>query len=578
MQTINIKMLFKMLEFGAKKVSENFEYINQLNVFPVPDGDTGTNMKITITSAFSSIRNNELNDLAELGRVYARATLMNARGNSGVIFSQIIKGFTKPFPEGQVELDIPTLVECFKMAKEIAYRSVVNPVEGTILTVIRKISEFLIQNQNKYKSISDLFADILKEGNKTLADTPNILPDLKHAGVVDSGGFGLMKFLEGMHFALTGNESVDDNKVLDIGKNVASINTISLNQDPNSVNHEEDGHGYCTEFLLNLGMKIDDSQKKLSFSESRLRKEIDRFTNSVVLVSDLDEKIVKLHAHTLEPEKVLAVGRKYGEFIKVKIDNMNLQVRDKNAKLKDDSSTETSLNTHEIFDDNSLIETIKIVATAPSNVLGEMIKENYNVAEYIDTSVYGNPSIGHLVKTIKKCQSKNVIIIIDDRNVALAVKEAISSLKNYIKCELIIGRNFVEVMAALSAFMPENGNIRSNVRTMTSVMHSTASAAFSQSVKNIKYPHIRVRKNDYIGIVDGKIVSAENEILLSIDKTLSKLVKKIKKPELVIIIYGLNVKIQEVRQVEKMISKKYGIYCESISGGQKVYPYFIGIQ
>ncbi len=572
-----------MFEFGAKKVSDNFEYINQLNVFPVPDGDTGTNMKITINSAFLSIKNNsELSDLSSLGKAYARATLMNARGNSGVIFSQIIKGFTKPFPENEVELNIPTLIECFNTAKEIAYKSVVQPVEGTILTVIRKISEFITQKSDTYKQIGDLFKDIIEEGNKTLLDTPNILPELKHAGVVDSGGYGLMQFLEGMQLALTGNNELINNNLqsntIRLIDGVGNNNTISLKYNPDSdIEHEEDGHGYCTEFLLFLGLKSDESQKKFLFSESRLRKEIDRFTNSVVLVTDLDEKIVKLHAHTLEPEKVLAIGRRYGEFIKIKIDNMNLQVRSRNKQSKDDLNFD-NFNTHEIPDNNSLSESIKIIATAPSNTLGEMIKENYNVTEYIDTSVYGNPSIGHLVKTIKKCQSKNVIIVIDDRNIALAAKEAISSLKNYIKCELIIGRNFVELMAALSAFIPENNNIRSNVKTMMYVMGNTVSATFSQSVKNAKYPHITVRKDDYIGIIDGKIVSSESEILLSIDKTINQLIKRIKKPELVIIIYGSNVKINEVRQVEKIISKKYGIYCESISGGQKIYSYFIGIQ
>ncbi|WP_027123917.1 DAK2 domain-containing protein [Mycoplasmoides pirum] len=579
METINIKMLLKMFEFGAQKVSDNFEYINQLNIFPVPDGDTGTNMKITINGAFASIQNKNFDNLFELGKTYARVTLMNARGNSGVIFSQIIKGFTKNFPVEQNELDISTLIKCFKEAKDVAYKSVVNPVEGTILTVIRKISENLLKNESKYKTIENVFSDVIEIGNKTLDETPNLLPELKHAGVVDSGGYGLMQFLIGMESALTGKESLtNDSKAKKPIDNLANPQTLLINNN-SPIHHEEDGHGYCTEFLLSLGLKIDKNLKKFPYSESHFRKEISKFTNSMVLVSDLDEKIVKLHVHTLEPYRVLSAGQKYGEFIKIKIENMNLQVQNRNSNNNDESNIENSINTLEILETgNNLVEDIKILATAPSNALGEMIKENYNVTEFIDTSVYGNPSIGHIVNSIKKCKSKNVIIVIDDSNIALAVKEAITHLKNYIKCELIVGRNFVESMAALSAFVPENKNIRNNIKTMTYVMNNTASASFSLSVKNIKYPHITVHKDDYIGIIDGKIVASETDVLLSIEKTIGNLIKKIKKPELIIIIYGANVPIREVREVEKMISEKYGVYCESINGAQKIYPYFIGIQ
>ncbi len=578
METINVKMLLKMFEYGAKKVGDNFEYINQLNIFPVPDGDTGTNMKITMNGAVSALQGKHFDSLFDFGKAYARVTLMNARGNSGVIFSQIIKGFTKDFPAEQAELDVHTLVKCFKNAKEVAYKSVVNPVEGTMLTVIRKISEALSEREKKYESIEAVFSDVVEVGDKTLANTPNLLPELKHAGVVDSGGYGLMEFLKGMEIALSGKELSDAPAATGEvafpapASALATAGIGSMKQ-----RHDEDGHGYCTEFLLSLGMKADQGQKKFEYSESQLRKAIAKFTSSMVLVSDLDEKIVKLHVHTLEPDRVLAAGQKYGEFIKIKIENMNLQVQTRNASAKDDDEAEPSLSTLEILE-SGLTEDTKIVATAPSNTLGEMIRDNYNVSEYIDTTVYGNPSIGHLVNIIKKCQSKNVIIVIDDSNIAMAVKEAMAHLKNYINCELIVGHNFVESLAALSAFVPENKSMRNNVRTMTHVMNNTASAAFSLSIKNIRYPHITVRKNDYIGIVDGKIVASENDVFLSIEKTVNALIRQIKKPELIIIIYGANVSVREVRQIEKMISEKYGIYCESINGAQKIYPYLIGIQ
>ena len=574
MQKIDIQTFIKMFEHGAKQVSNNFEYINQLNIFPVPDGDTGTNMKITISGAFEYIKNTQFENLAELGRRYARGMLMNARGNSGVIFSQIIKGFTKSFPENKKDLSISNLIACFKDAQDVAYKSVVQPVEGTILTVIRVISEEIAKKEKDFKSMEELFAYILEVGKKALDNTPNLLPELKRAKVVDSGGYGLIQFLTGMENALLGKEEPQA-KTKEASGEEGTVKTKLLNPE---MELDESGHGYCTEFLLSLGLKADESQRKLPFSEDKLRRDIAKFTNSMVLVTDLDEQIVKLHVHTLEPDKVLRAGLMYGEFIKIKIDNMNMQVKDR----KEDGETKTSetkINTHEILNENEqLSDEIKIIATAPSRTLGELIKENYHVSEYIDTGVYGNPSIGQFVKLINKCNSKKVIIVVDDTNIVLAAKEAMKHVKNHVKCELIVGRNFIELMAAISAFMPEENNIRTNVKTMTHVLRNTASACFSSSIKTIKYPHITVHKDDFIGIVDGKIIASETEILSTITKTMDILVKRIKKPELVIIIYGAKIQIREVRQIEKLISQKYGIYCEFISGGQKVYPYLIGVQ
>lgn len=567
MNKLNINTLIKMFEYGAQQVSKNFEYINKLNVFPVPDGDTGTNMKITITSGYESIKNDKFQDLNTLGKTFSRHILMNARGNSGVIFSQIIKGFTKSFKTNETELSINDLILCFNDAKEIAYKSVVQPIEGTILTVIRVISENLNKNINIFNSIEEVFKMVIEVGKKTLDDTPNMLPELKQAGVVDSGGYGLIQFLIGMENALLGKENFI------VPKDVP-VNATKLMEDV-EMNLEEDGHGYCTEFLLGLGLKVDDNQKKNPYLEERFRKEISKYVDSMVLVSDLDEKIVKLHVHTLTPDKILRVGSVYGEFIKIKIENMNLQVSDRKNNVKNELNKKGN-----IFNivATKLTEEIKVVATAPSSILGEFIKENYYVTQYLDTQEYGNPSVGQFIELIKSCNSKNVIVVIDDKNILLAAQEAAKQLKKLIHCQIIVGRNFVESIAAISAFVPEEKNIHNNVKTMNNVMKNTASAVFSNSVKNIKYPHITVRKNDIIGIVGGKIMSSEKDMITSVLKIMNHLIRKIKKPEILIIIYGSNVPIREVRQLETTISEKYGIYCESINGGQKVYPYLIGIQ
>lgn len=569
MEKINIETLVHMFKIGSQQIANNFEYINELNVFPVPDGDTGTNMRITINGAIETIDNKSFNSLAELGKTFSKGMLMNARGNSGVIFSQIIKGFTKSFPIDKTELNIKDLINSFKEATEIAYKSVVQPVEGTILTVIRCVSEDLDKKKYEFETIEEVFKAVNTVAKKTLDLTPTMLPDLKMAGVVDSGGFGLVEFLKGMELAILGKDSSNDTNDL----NHLKINSSKILN--NDVHLKEEGHGYCTEFLLRLGMKAEESQQKSKFSEAKLNKEISKFVNSIVLVSDLDEGIVKLHAHTLEPDKLLKAGLAYGEFIKVKVENMNLQVHDRNTNSN--VNEQTQLNTHEIINDKKLKNEVKVIATAPSRILGNLIKENYGVYDYIDTNESGNPSIGQFVELIKSCNSKNVIIAIDDTNILLAAKEASKQVKKFINCEIIVGRNFIECMSAISAFLPDE-NIRNNLKTMTRVMRNTGSACISTSVKTIRYPHIMVHKNDYISVVDKKIVAAEISVLDCIVKTMKMLVKKIKKPELVIIVYGNGIPIREVRQLEKTISEKFGLYCESVNGGQKIYNYLIGIQ
>lgn len=569
MEKINIETLVHMFKIGSQQIANNFEYINELNVFPVPDGDTGTNMRITINGAIETIDNKSFNSLSELGKTFSKGMLMNARGNSGVIFSQIIKGFTKSFPSDKIELNIKDLIKAFKEATEIAYKSVVQPVEGTILTVIRCVSEELDKKQEEFQTVEEVFKLVNTVAKKTLDLTPNMLPDLKIAGVVDSGGFGLVEFLKGMELAILGKDSSNDTSDL----NHLKINSSKLLG--NDVHLKEEGHGYCTEFLLRLGMKAEESQQKSKFSEAKLNKEINKFVNSIVLVSDLDEGIVKLHAHTLEPDKLLKAGLAYGEFIKVKVENMNLQVHERNNNS--DLSEQTQLNKHEIINDKNLKNDVKVVATAPSRILGKLIKESYGVYDYIDTNESGNPSIGQFVELIKSCNSKNVIVAIDDTNILLAAKEAAKQVKKFINCEIIVGKNFIECMSAISAFLADE-NIRNNLKTMTRVMKNTGSACISTSVKTIRYPHIMVHKNDYIAVVDKKIIAAEISVLDCVIKTMKILVKKIKKPELVIIVYGNGIPIREVRQLEKTISEKFGLYCESVNGGQKVYNYLIGIQ
>ncbi|MES3496950.1 DAK2 domain-containing protein [Mycoplasmoides gallisepticum] len=570
--TLTTKQLQSMFIEGYNVIFNRYEYINNLNVFPVPDGDTGTNMKITTKGGVDAISDLEFNSLQSLGKVFATGLFMNACGNSGVIFSQIIKGFTKSLPDGD-EVGIKQLINSFKEAKEVAYSVIQSPVEGTILTVVRLTADQLVQKQDEISSVEQLFELATEFAKDALKKTPKMLPALKSANVVDSGGFGLVSFLEGMLTELT-----KDFSRLNNDKQFVNKKALSSKAEQELV---EEGHGYCTEFLLKLGLKAKDDQTKIKFNEEKFKKEISKDVESLVLINDKEEGIVKLHAHTLTPDLVLKHAQAYGEFLKVKIENMNKQVTE---RKQDDSNLGQLANKpiDLLMDiDLSKIKDFKtetaIIATVPSRVLGKMIVQNYDVDQFIDTSATGNPTIKDFVKNIYSVKSKNVIIVVDDTNLLLSAKEAIALLKKHINCELISCQNFIEALSAISGYM-RSDSLKSNVKVLHKIIKSTGSAFISTSVKNIKYPHLQVHKGDYIGVMKKKIIVSDSDIYKCLLDTVAQLIDEVKKPELVLIIYGKNTSSSEVRTIVKLISEKFGIYCEAINGSQKLYQYYIGVQ
>ncbi|QZX48928.1 DAK2 domain-containing protein [Mycoplasma sp. E35C] len=569
--SLTTKQLQTMFIEGYNVISTRYEYINNLNVFPVPDGDTGTNMKITMKGGVDSIVDNNFSSIHKLGKVFATGLFMSACGNSGVIFSQIIKGFVKSLPDSN-EVGIKELVNCFTEAKEVAYSVIQSPVEGTILTVIRLTAEELKKKQDEIKSVEQLFEIAINAAKNALEQTPKMLPALKTAGVVDSGGFGLVSFLEGMQAEL-----IQDFSNIANDKEFANKKALSSKAEQELV---EEGHGYCTEFLLKVGLKAEDSQTKKKFNESKFKKDIEKVVDSLVLINNQDDGIVKLHAHTLTPDVVLREAQVYGEFLKVKIENMNRQVSErkqdddkdnhKTAEIK--ASANIDLSKAKNFKDET-----GILTTVPSRVLGKMVVQNYDVDQFIDTSATGNPTIRDFIQAIYKVKSKNVIIVIDDTNLALAAKEAIAQIKKYINCELVICQNFIESLSAISGYMRAD-TLKNNIKVLNKIIKSTGSACISTSVKNIKYNWLNVKKDDFIGIINKKIVVSDRDIYKCLLDTVEKLIKEVKKPELVLIIHGKNTSSAEVRTIVKLISEKFGIYCEAINGSQKIYQYYVGVQ
>lgn len=545
---INFEEMKKMLEFGAKNLEKEYHYINDLNVFPVPDGDTGSNLKTTVFGAIEHVNNSQTSCFNDLSSNFSYGLLMNARGNSGVIFSQIFRGFFSIITPETKKLSINQIKQALIKAKEQAYGAVSNPVEGTILTVIRVISEKI--NKKEYSDLNSLFDDICKIGNETVLETTNMLPELKQVGVVDSGAYGLMSFFNGINKYLHGEEIVEpvytDSKKIDFD-NLKDISS------PN----EEEGFGYCSEIVLKLNAVINPNEKNLTkenFNFANFKKQLSRIGNSMVCIHDND--LVKVHIHTFKPNLLLKIGQKYGEFEKIKIENMTNQFLEKHKKHFKDGNA--------------------IIVTCPTEEISEILKNDYQVDLTIITE--GNPpSVKTFFNSINNLGVKNVFLIIDDSNFRLAAQEAVNLIQYNANIEIITTKNIFDSLIAVTNF-DKSANFDMNLKYINKAIKKSMSAMVSTASKDIKYSHITVKTKNKIGIINKKIISANNKTIVVLQEILDALMKNQKNIDICYLICGLNYSQTIVKQFEKYALEKYGLYCEIKYGGQKVYDYYLGVQ
>ncbi|RXY97211.1 DAK2 domain-containing protein [Malacoplasma penetrans] len=572
MKSLETKILVSMFENGAKEIAKHYEYINELNVFPVPDGDTGTNMKITATSAVEALNKQlpELGSIYEVGKFFCRQLLMNARGNSGVIFSQIIRGFFEPIEESTKKLTIELIVRCFISAKEKAYKSISNPVEGTILTIIREISEQL--PKENINDVEELFKKALTIGLNALEKTPEILPSLKETKVVDSGGYGLCKFLEGMYNQLVNSDDDNvQNKDIEIEKKKETVESISVTSKNTFIQSKvrndisEEGFGYCCEFIIQKDFITHEKQPlKIKFDLNKFEKEMLLAGESLVVVDDSD--IVKVHIHSITPSLVFEIGQKYGEFLKLKVENMTLQYIESHP----------GVSPSDLFNKFSLTDDVQIVATCPSRKIADYLKNEFGINNVIVTEETGNPSTNEIMNQIINCKSRNILVLTDDSNIILSAEQAATFMKERYDVVVLKSKNIIEVINACLVFSSEK-SISENARVMNRAIRKQDSAMLSVSVKTSKFNGVHVEKNDFIGIYDKKIVLAEKNSEIAITNLIKKLRDRNKKAQLLYIVYGQGVTLREIRNIEKFANENYGIKCKLIDGGQKIYRYFIGM-
>lgn len=560
---ITIDFFKQMIDGGAKSIDLESRYINDLNVFPVPDGDTGINLKTTINGAIDNLNIKEINKFGDFALAFSRSLLMNARGNSGVIFSQIMSGFCSNFNNEQKELRVKDLIDSFRFAKEKAYSSVSNPIEGTILTVIREISEAL-DNNEAFKTVEELFENAVIVGTESLNRTPELLEELAQVGVVDSGGYGLMSFLKGMNAVLR-NDLQKYLKELENDEKIA----FNFDKEHNSIFDnlkEEMGFGYCSEIILSIGAQINpnNASKKIKFNKSTFLKEIEAIGNSIVLVHD--NSIVKVHVHTMTPHRLLEIGQKYGEFEKVKFENMT------NQFLQNKEGRQTDFK-----DKKKYLPGTAIIATVPTREIADLFANEYNIKNTIITCNDKSPSIQDFINKIHDVGYRNVFIITDDSNIVLAATEAGKLVQGYVNVEIIPSKNVFESLAAITVFDADD-SFKQNYKDMMKILKKTLSASVSTSVKDVSYSHINVKKDEKIGIIDKKIVATSKNVFTTLVETLDKLMEKAKDVDICYLVYGKNVSLATVKKFEKYASETYGLFCEIQFGNQEVYDVYFGLQ
>lgn len=556
MKTIDAKLLKKMFISASNNLYNHYPEIDALNVFPVPDGDTGLNMNLTLQSGVKEITNRNDDNVADLSKAFARGLFMGGRGNSGSITAQIFKGFSLAL-EGETVIDVATLAEAFKKAKEIAYKVVKKPVEGTILTVCRESSDVLYDNYENINDIEEAFREVLIEARASLKRTPELLPVLKEVGVVDSGGCGYVTILEGMYCALKGKP---------IEKNVAT----SIDNTPNSDvtgNMESDEFGYCTEFILEV---LDEDPNKKVFNFKSFVSSLEKRGNSIV--ASQDENFVKIHIHTLTPGWVLTFAQQFGEFKKIKVENMTEQhhelMLNEEAKGKLDEKKEKEVK-------KGPKKEYGMVAVAPGEGIAEMFKE-IGVDEIVKGGQTMNPSTEDFVEAINKINAKKIFIFPNNSNIVLAASQACDVIEGDIDARVIPCSSVPQGLVASMNFNEEE-SMDENFKAMKRSLRSVKSGSVTYAIRDTEIDGVKVNKDEYMALADKKILCSLKDKFEALDIALNKMVTS--KSSIITIFTGEDITDEEFEALGPKLEEKYSdVDIDLRKGNQPVYSFIIGVE
>ena len=540
-KTINGVTLKSMIITGAKLLDVNKANVDALNVFPVPDGDTGTNMSLTIQSAVKEVVNCNSNKIADIAEAAIKGALRGARGNSGVITSQIIRGMFSILKKTE-EVDVKTFAQAIMNGAEVAYGAVTAPKEGTMLTVIRMMAEHASSCYRKQKDFESFFTEIISAGNKAVDLTPSLLPVLKKAGVVDAGGKGLMFIFEGMNKALLG-EVVSAESVVG---SVSTGDTLMEHADIMSLGDIE--FAYCTEFfIINL-------KKKTTMADiERLKQSLMAIGDSVIVIGDLE--FVKVHVHTNKPGVALTKALELGELDKLKIENMLEQNRALMKKYEEEKKE------------------MGMLAISAGEGISNIFKD-IMVDAVIEGGQSMNPSASDIADAVARINAENVFVFPNNKNIILAAEQARSLVENKL-LHVIPTKNIPQGFAAAIAFNPEL-SVDENKANMIHALDTVTVGQVTYAVRNTSVSGFDIKVGDVIGLDNKKIIASGNDVgLVTID-----LIEKLRSDEEIITIYyGQDVKEKDANVVKQIIADRYpDCDVELHYGGQPIYYYYIALE
>ena len=539
-----------MVRVATHRLGRNAEFINSLNVFPVPDGDTGTNMNLTIESGAKAVAQNTSNSVGDLTESLAKGMLMGARGNSGVISSQLFRGVYKA-TQGMKTLNAQELANAFSNGVATAYKAVMKPVEGTILTVARIGAQEGANKANETDDVEEVMKAIVEGAKKALKTTPDLLPVLKQVGVVDSGGQGLLFIYEGFLEGLLGEEFADRYQP-DEGEMDEMINAMHHQSVQSQLSTQDIANGYCTEIMVDLTADV---PNKKTFNLDEFREHLSQLGDSLLAVSD--EEVAKVHVHTEHPGAIFAYGSQFGQLGKIKIDNMRIQ-------------HETIVNNSEENQENV---DFAVIAVASGNGIRKLF-ESEGVNRIISGGQTMNPSTQDIIDSIKKSGAKKAIVMPNNGNIIMAAKQAAEV--SGIPVGIVPTKTISQGLTAMLSFDPDD-SLDDNVANMTDALDTVVSGEVTKANRDTKINEIEIHQDDYLGIIDGEIKVAETDIITAASSMIEKMLDE--DSEIVTVMFGRDSNKKEAQKLIDAVKEKHDdLEFELHDGGQPVYNFLISVE
>lgn len=549
MQSLDGIKFAEMVQMGAHHLYQNANYVDSLNVFPVPDGDTGTNMNLSMTSGAKETEHAASEHIGKTAQALSKGLLMGARGNSGVILSQLFRGFGK-FIEKESTIDAKGFAGAFQAGVDTAYKAVMKPVEGTILTVAREAAKKGVEVAETENDIIAVMEAFTAEAKASLDRTPDLLPVLKEVGVVDSGGQGLLFVYEGFLASLKG-EALPE-------KNDATLDDLinaEHHRAQDFMNTADIEFGYCTEIMVRL------EEGKEPFNEEQFRNELNPLGDSLLVISD--EEIAKVHIHSEQPGSVLSIGQKYGSLIKIKVDNMREQ---HSAIVGEEHKAPTPAKKVEKHP-------YAIVTIAMGEGVAELLR-SIGASYVIEGGQTMNPSTEDIVKAVQEIGAEKVLILPNNKNIVMAAEQAVELLE--IDAAVVPTKTIPQGMAAILAFNPEAA-VDVNKKTMSEAFKNVKTGQVTYAVRDTSIDGVEIHKDDFMALAEGKIVLSTPALKDAAEKVIKDLVSE--DAEIVTVIYGEDTTEQAASELVAFIEENYpDVEVELFDGKQGLYPYIISVE